>query len=1322
MIIYHWYMVIPDLISARHNTNMTTTNYRGKARAVFLAAIMVTSIMGGSVAFAGSAAAVNADSLDLDSFESGTDLVVQSGNLNNITVDDAGGTDGTPGMQVYVDENNNSQFDLGEANASNSTTYTDGEREIAIDSLSTPSSDGEYTVYAFENETLNDGDNTNTDSATLTVDNTAPSVSDVELSDDTDDNGIVADDDSVTISANVTDANTISNVEADASSFGAGIVTLTQQTGDTYTETINVTGASADEGDQTVNVTATDEADNTNEAAIESTSLNVDTSAADTNVIDVGNEEENIQQSDDDLQIIYENIDANTESATITLDRVDQGGDAGLSGETYTYNIDDSANIDNSQKAITLDLINQIDSITPGLDDSGNLYDDSYDITVETTDAAGNSTSDSTTTAPLVINDDIPSVTIDDIAGRVPQNVGPSDTIDIQYTYEDATNASSVDVDLYDSVESQLIGEDRYVATVELNVDHESGTETQSVDLSSAVDKNDNDAPVSIDGNNVYDVQVTATDSQGQFNSDRNDESLVVNQNAPSIDGVQADAGLDQITVTFTEGVESDDGALDVTDFTYQNASGTGASSIDSVSHEAGSSVAVLTLDAPVSADDLSTDAVSVRQGEVSDTAPLDYDLTVDSGVTETLEDNQGPSASITAADISQDNENNEYAVTVNTQKSNELVDVTLTIANDSGTDISASQDDVQDSVTFSNLDVSGISDGDVTIETEVTDKGGTTFATDTTVTKDTVSPEIDSVETNAGTNTVTVTFTKDISFAQTTDFDVQGAPDVNTINNGGSDDTVVLTLEDDVPFDAINDSSVANITATGVTDTVAGGSGNPAVADPVALGDGTSPSISGAEAEVNSDEVEVAFSESVVNASGDTLDADDFSYENDSDAAPTEVVSVDHDAESSTATLTLDAAVNSDALANDSISIAANVVYDADDNTAGAQTISINDGIAPTIDVSTDVDGSTITYTIGSNEELESIDHDITTANTLTQTQIRPEAETPGAELTIDDFEFDDSGSEYNYTASFDAPRDGAYEGSLSVTDFDDNVAGGFVVDDVDTSDASVDASYLNGDASENTVWVFFDEPVDASDIDTSDVTINGQDVNAVLDNNNGEVRQLIVQSDADNLQTGDEPSVEVAGGSFDEITNDSSAGQTSSATVDTAWYTVQEGANFLSVPALSGGQSLNDLDTSSVNVIWTYDNGEWQSYDPDADDNDFDTLQGGQGYIVDASGADTLELNVYNQEASSTGDVDGALLNQQQLNEGWNLVGHYQTFGQDADVGLSSIDSDVHLVYGQASGYTYERVDYDTGELTPGEAYWTFVTDDTVYTFSPN
>jgi len=98
---------------------MTTTNYRGKARAVFLAAIMVTSIMGGSVAFAGSAAAVNADSLDLDSFESGTDLVVQSGNLNNITVDDAGGTDGTPGMQVYVDENNNSQFDLGEANASN---------------------------------------------------------------------------------------------------------------------------------------------------------------------------------------------------------------------------------------------------------------------------------------------------------------------------------------------------------------------------------------------------------------------------------------------------------------------------------------------------------------------------------------------------------------------------------------------------------------------------------------------------------------------------------------------------------------------------------------------------------------------------------------------------------------------------------------------------------------------------------------------------------------------------------------------------------------------------------------------------------------------------------------------------------------------------------------------------------------------------------------------------------------------------------------------------------------------------------------------------
>jgi len=233
--------------------------------------------------------------------------------------------------------------------------------------------------------------------------------------------------------------------------------------------------------------------------------------------------------------------------------------------------------------------------------------------------------------------------------------------------------------------------------------------------------------------------------------------------------------------------------------------------------------------------------------------------------------------------------------------------------------------------------------------------------------------------------------------------------------------------------------------------------------------------------------------------------------------------------------------------------------------------------------------------------------------------------------------------------------------------------------------------------------------------------VTIDGQTVNAIVDNKNGEDGQLIVQSDANNLQTGDEPSVQVTGGSFSEITNDSSAGQTSSATVDTAWYTVNEGANFLSVPALSGGQSLADLDTSSVNVIWTYDNGEWQSYDPDADDNDFDTLQGGQGYIVDASGADTLELNVYNQEASSTGDVDGALLNQQQLDEGWNLVGHYQTFDQDTSNALSSIDSEVHLVYGQASGYTYERVD-SKEQLTPGEAYWTFVTDDTVYTFTPN
>ncbi|RLM83584.1 hypothetical protein D3D02_17570 [Halobellus sp. Atlit-38R] len=119
---------------------------------------------------------------------------------------------------------------------------------------------------------------------TVSVDNTAPSVSNVQINDDKDQNGVVADGDSVTITADVSDASPVSSVTADASGFGAGSVTLVddgsgadQTSGDgTYTKTIVVDGTSTSDGDQSVTVSAMDANENGGSQATESGTLTVE--------------------------------------------------------------------------------------------------------------------------------------------------------------------------------------------------------------------------------------------------------------------------------------------------------------------------------------------------------------------------------------------------------------------------------------------------------------------------------------------------------------------------------------------------------------------------------------------------------------------------------------------------------------------------------------------------------------------------------------------------------------------------------------------------------------------------------------------------------------------------------------------------------------------------------------------------------------------------------------------------------------------------------------------------------------------------------------
>jgi surface glycoprotein (TIGR04207 family) len=141
------------------------------------------------------------------------------------------------------------------------TTYTD---TLNIDS-------GVTEDYVVTLQTAQDGEGDHvldptSESDTVTIDTAAPSVSDVSIVDETDGDSAVVSGDQLTVSATVTDAGSgVDSVTADASNFGAGDLTLTDENGDdVYTATFTVGESDpATEGTHSLTVAATDAAGNT---------------------------------------------------------------------------------------------------------------------------------------------------------------------------------------------------------------------------------------------------------------------------------------------------------------------------------------------------------------------------------------------------------------------------------------------------------------------------------------------------------------------------------------------------------------------------------------------------------------------------------------------------------------------------------------------------------------------------------------------------------------------------------------------------------------------------------------------------------------------------------------------------------------------------------------------------------------------------------------------------------------------------------------------------------------------------------------------------
>jgi hypothetical protein len=179
----------------------------------------------------------------------------------------------------------------------------------------------------------------------------------------------------------------------------------------------------------------------------------------------------------------------------------------------------------------------------------------------------------------------------------------------------------------------------------------------------------------------------------------------------------------------------------------------------------------------------------------------------------------------------------------------------------------------------------------------------------------------------------------------------------------------------------------------------------------------------------------------------------------------------------------------------------------------------------------------------------------------------------------------------------------------------------------------------------------------------------------------------------------------------------------------------------NLVSVPFVLINDSIESVFESvaeNLESVWTYDafTDQWYVYHPDGEaPSNLDSISPGWGYWVRMREPDTLVLG-------------GSLFSPQQtppsrnLKEGWNLIGHYGTQGEEvydgpnlngegrrARCALYSL-GDSYLDKGWTSLLTYWEPDNPdqwkelnyTDYMNPGAGYWISVTEDNLYEYTTN
>ena len=385
-------------------------------------------------------------------------------------------------------------------------------------------------------------------------------------------------------------------------------------------------------------------------------------------------------------------------------------------------------------------------------------------------------------------------------------------------------------------------------------------------------------------------------------------------------------------------------------------------------------------------------------------------------------------------------------------------------------------------------------------------------------------------------------------------------------------------------------------------------------------------------------------------------------------------------------------------------------------------------EGASPDYNVETEEnadDAGAIDITVNASEDLTNFNVTAATDDSF-RTQSSEVLSSENFDRT--EVELDNGDTKYVFTNTYDAPRDGEYDveltnASLDAQYYEPGTLSEPVVDDETPSITDADIAGVGTDG-RTQVSVQFNEPVQDGNDFSSLSAADGTEVNQVIDGV-GTDGEVIVEFN-DVLQTGDGLSVEYAADAIseeftveagDENDGDDANAESISRTVDTVDLQLSAGQNLVSVPAETGTVALSELNTENIETVYAWDDGSWTGFTPGDDTSDLQNLEGGQGYVFTMSAADEIPVQAYNKPGE-TGNGP-APLTDEDIEVGWNLIGHYQEANQDRGTALTEVSGSY-----DAANVLGEQTDGDFGAVTqlqPGEGYWLYADQTDNYARSP-